>query len=434
MALRGETIGTAFVRILADGTGFAKSIEGEMDKGKEPMRKAGEEHSKAYKDSFNKEQKKNNKFIKDIQKNLDSAEGIFAARGHVAGEEFQKGISEGVQKILQGTEMEDRAKEIGDKVAQNLSIGLNSNGNLNKDFTANIINAIKDIQKEEAAALKKTRTDQKTAIKDLSNQLDELISRHKALGGAHKKNGDSSKDLVRDFRKLVGEIDNTSGAIDVTRKRVRSLSGDMKSSGTGLRRFFTEMDKDKTAAANTANTLTQAALARSAINAGVITGFGANQRIDMQRLQAWGLNNGLSGNLASNTEQMNAAIKSMLNIAVQNIQGGDTRVTDADIKLASGTIGADPTLQLETIKKLIANNERIAREKLNDFEDRRDYYLKGTRAERAYHVPTHQTADPRYIDALVKNKDSSADRDEFDRRFGAGAAALELARAKRRER
>jgi len=243
MALRGETIGTAFVRILADGTGFAKSIEGEMDKGKEPMRKAGEEHSKAYKDSFNKEQKKNNKFIKDIQKNLDSAEGIFAARGHVAGEEFQKGISEGVQKILQGTEMEDRAKEIGDKVAQNLSIGLNSNGNLNKDFTANIINAIKDIQKEEAAALKKTRTDQKTAIKDLSNQLDELISRHKALGGAHKKNGDSSKDLVRDFRKLVGEIDNTSGAIDVTRKRVRSLSGDMKSSGTGLRRFFTEMDK-----------------------------------------------------------------------------------------------------------------------------------------------------------------------------------------------
>jgi hypothetical protein len=204
--------------------------------------------------------------------------------------------------------------------------------------------------------------------------------------------------------------------------------------GRDPEKFFTEMDKAKESNSQVANTLSQAALARSAINAGVITGFGANQRIDAQRLQAWALGNGMSGNLASNTEQMNAAIKSMLSVAIQNIQGGDSRVTDADIKVASGTVGADPTLQLETIKKLISNNERIAREKLNDYEDRRDYYLKGTRAERAYHIPVPPTADPRYVDALLKNKDNNADRAEFDRRFGAGAAALEIARAKRRER
>lgn len=204
--------------------------------------------------------------------------------------------------------------------------------------------------------------------------------------------------------------------------------------GRDPEKFFAEMDKDKAIIQTNNNALKQAALARSAIAAGVVTGFGANQRLDAERLQAWALKNGLSGNVASNTELMNAALKSMLNIAIQNIQGGDTRVTDADIKVASGTIGADPTLQLETIKKLITNNERVAREKLNDFEDRRDYYLKGTRAERNYHVPTEPTAPPQFIDNLLKNRDSETDRHEFNKRYGAGAAELEIARAKRRER
>jgi hypothetical protein len=132
---------------------------------------------------------------------------------------------------------------------------------------------------------------------------------------------------------------------------------------------------------------------------------------------------------------MQAALNSMLSIGVQNMQGTDSKVTEGDIAIARGTVAADPKLQLETIKRVMGEMERTGRTKLNEYEDQRDYYLKGTRAERAYHVEAPPTApDPRYIDALLKNKDSASDREEFDRRFGAGAAALEIARAKRRER
>jgi len=205
--------------------------------------------------------------------------------------------------------------------------------------------------------------------------------------------------------------------------------------GRDPEKFFTEFDKQKQAAITHAHVVNQIAIARDAINNGVITGTGAGWRIDAAKLADLIRSGTYSGTLASNTERMQAALNSMLSIGVQSIQGNDPKVSNADIDIARGTVAADPRLQLETIKRVMSDMERIGRAKLNDFEDQRDYYLKGTRAERAYQIPLTPTApDQRYIDALIKNKDSKADREEFDRRFGTGAAELEIARAKRRER
>ena len=200
-------------------------------------------------------------------------------------------------------------------------------------------------------------------------------------------------------------------------------------------KFFTEFDKQKQAAITHAHVVNQIAIARDAINAGVITGTGAGWRIDAAKLADLVQSNKLPGTIASNTERMQAALNSMLSIGVQSMQGNDPKVSNADIDIARGTVAADPKLQLETIKRVMSEMERIGRAKLNDFEDQRDYYLKGTRAERAYQIPLTPTApDQRYIDALIKNKNNADDRAEFDRRFGTGAAELEIARAKRRER
>jgi hypothetical protein len=205
--------------------------------------------------------------------------------------------------------------------------------------------------------------------------------------------------------------------------------------GRDPEKFFTDFTKQKESAQTQAHVLGQIALARDAINSGVITGTGAGWRIDAAKMQAWMQNNKAAGTLASNTERMQAALNSMLSIGVQNMQGSDPKVSNADVEIARGTVAADPKLQLDTIRRVMSEMERIGRRKLDDFEDQRDYYLKGTRAERAFHIPTPPTApDPRYIDALLKNRDSKEDREEFDRRFGTGAADLEINRAKRRER
>lgn len=57
MALRGETIGRAYVKILADGTGLPASIKDEMEKSEPVMEASGRRDSKAYKKGFKDELK-----------------------------------------------------------------------------------------------------------------------------------------------------------------------------------------------------------------------------------------------------------------------------------------------------------------------------------------------------------------------------------------
>jgi hypothetical protein len=201
--------------------------------------------------------------------------------------------------------------------------------------------------------------------------------------------------------------------------------------GRDTEKFLLEFKPQMVAAQQSENVIRQAGLARDAIKAGVITGFGASSRIDTAKLKAWMFNNKRAGDEASNTEQLQAALTSMMNVGLTNLQGTTrTNISDTDVKIAMGMIGADPRLQQQAIDKIIASNESVARNNLNDFEDKRHYYLSGTRLERDFNFPTKPSAPDKYIDVLLKNNDEDT-RKEFDDRFGKGAAELEIARAKR---
>jgi hypothetical protein len=121
--------------------------------------------------------------------------------------------------------------------------------------------------------------------------------------------------------------------------------------------------------------------------------------------------------------------------AVQNIQGKDPRVSEGDVKVASGTIAADPSYQLATMKKILQDNKRVAIRSINDYEDKVDTYLAGHRSERNYQLPPIKT-DPsdRYTARLLENRGDHDARKEYDKYFGEGAADLEIARARRREK
>lgn len=193
--------------------------------------------------------------------------------------------------------------------------------------------------------------------------------------------------------------------------------------------------KERDAAALSVNVLRQSKLAQEAIKNGIISGSFANPRTNFQALQAWMLNNKKSGDLAANSQLFEAAVKSTLQNAVQNIQGADPRVTDSDIRVASGTIGADRNMQQAAIERLIQNTVRSQHERLNTYEDRLHYYLgtgqgqpKESPVLRDYTIRTDETAPQPFIDRLL----ATGNKEKFDARFGIGAADLELARAKRR--
>jgi len=256
------------------------------------------------------------------------------------------------------------------------------------------------------------------------------VERYKERMGIYKQELQTWNTVQRDRDKDAAALAKQWAEVGDAQQK----ASDTKRFGREPEKFFADMTKQKDAAQMTANVLRQSQLAKEAIKNGIITGFGAERRIDMARARAWAFNNKVEGDLVSHTEQMEAAVKSMLSVAVQNIQGSDSKVSDSDIKVASGTIAADPKLQLQTIEKIINENERVARGKMADYEDQHHHYLSGHAAEKAFEVKAPPSAPPQYIERLLEHKNSREARDEFDKRFGENAAELEIARAKRRQR
>jgi len=199
-------------------------------------------------------------------------------------------------------------------------------------------------------------------------------------------------------------------------------------------KFFAEMDKSKVEAQQIVHQLNMNRMAIKAINEGVVTGWGANFRIDVKRLEAFALNNGMAGDAAANTQVLRASLSAAIGQAVRNIQGGSTaQVSNTDRQLAEKASGADPTLEPAAIRQLLNTSNRLASDKLNDFEDRRDYYLKGTRAHRDFQLPSTETAPQPFVDKLV-SEPTPENKRAFDARFGEGSAELEIGRYKRRNR
>jgi hypothetical protein len=82
VGIRGETIGAAYVRILADGAGFSKDVEREMRKNEPGFRAAGERSSKAYREGFRKEAEKQGKDpVRSLEQSLKKGAGRFDAVG-----------------------------------------------------------------------------------------------------------------------------------------------------------------------------------------------------------------------------------------------------------------------------------------------------------------------------------------------------------------
>lgn len=97
MPLRGESIGAAYVRILADGTGFPEDVEREFSKAEPLILARGRKDSEAYREGFNDEVDKH-PLSDDLVASLRKGSGKVNAVGEFLGGDVMDGLEKEIEK------------------------------------------------------------------------------------------------------------------------------------------------------------------------------------------------------------------------------------------------------------------------------------------------------------------------------------------------
>jgi len=185
--------------------------------------------------------------------------------------------------------------------------------------------------------------------------------------------------------------------------------------------------------------LRQAKIAMEALNNGIVSGVGANVRVDMERLKAWMFNNKSANDIATQSQIFQSAVSSMLGGGVQAIQPSGGPTTETDMKIARGIVGASPEMQEAAKRRLISSSIEKLHSDINEYEEKKNRAFGGLKTDRYFDVRTDPIHDDpalakRYVDRLLEHSDSKAARDIFDEKFGRGSAQLEIDRAARAKR
>jgi hypothetical protein len=185
--------------------------------------------------------------------------------------------------------------------------------------------------------------------------------------------------------------------------------------------------------------LRQAKIAMEALNNGIVSGVGANVRVDMERLKAWMFNNKSANDIATQSQIFQSAVSSMLGGGVQSIQPHGGPTTETDMKIARGIVGASPEMQEAAKRRLIGSSIEKLHNDINEYEDKASKVFGGLKAHDYFSVrtdPIHDDKDiaKKYVDRLLEHSDSKAAREIFDEKFGRGSAQLEIDRAARNKR
>ena len=233
-----------------------------------------------------------------------------------------------------------------------------------------------------AAELAKLQRDREARQKDADKVWEARIARETEQAKQHLDARRGQAEAIQKYG--TGELEQEQKRLAIEDAREKSIL-QSRFGGRDPEKVFTQFDSAKESADKAKHALTQFGIAQDMIRDGVIVGTAQGWKVRAAKVAAT-LGSKDAADAIARTEQMQAAIKSTLSIAIENIQGAGGKVSDTDVRIAEGTIGADPELQLQTIKSLVQRGEAAARSKLESYNDQVDTYLGGTRAEKRYRV------------------------------------------------
>jgi hypothetical protein len=203
--------------------------------------------------------------------------------------------------------------------------------------------------------------------------------------------------------------------------------------GQDPQKFFDNLGKEQTLAEVAGKVRDDNRTILKAVNDGVIMGWGSGLRINAAKLASFAFNNGYASEQAANTEIMRALGGSRIRESLSQINPTGA-TSNTDTALARQLSGADPAMEPKSFMALLHKSSEGNAKLINEYEDKKDYYLGGTRAERQFDIAHPRTAPPAATDAMLANRDDKALRAKYDDTYGEGSSALEIERFKRRQR
>lgn len=190
MALRGETIGTAYVRILASGSDLGKSIRKEFEGQAETFEAAGQKNAERYNKGYDDV---NDKARKERIKDLVHDTQEMAGRMNAAGEKIEQGLFNPLRDQLKHR----FGEEIGNRLAKQIEEGFVRSGgrdlgdSLIGNLPAEVQRSVQKIQRAE----ERFRADREAAYAEHGRRVD--AEWKKMLDTAYRMNADFNRRVKR---------------------------------------------------------------------------------------------------------------------------------------------------------------------------------------------------------------------------------------------
>jgi hypothetical protein len=204
VGIRGETIGAAYVRILADGGGFSDDVKRQMRDAEPQFREAGGNHGREYQKGFAREMNKAQNPTQRLEKALERGSG----RWNAIGETFSKKLMKGLRDDL-----EKRFPDVGRQIFRNLKSEIEG-GKL--DFPG-LERRLRNIQLDVGRATGEVTKEQVRQFDDLSR----AVERWSKTSGRSRT---ERKRLIADMSSLVEHMSPAVRGTEAFRGRVNELT------------------------------------------------------------------------------------------------------------------------------------------------------------------------------------------------------------------
>jgi len=223
MAVRGDTIGRAYVKILADGSGLPKSIRDEFDDGIPAVKKSGEEYNRAFNQGWEAEDKRNKTMEKGLRAKFQRAFGQINADAAVLERGLHQKIYDAVFEGLSDGGDPKHAREVARRVADAMEFEFARTGGLGTPVRKQIDKALDGIVADEKAfetefrrTMDRTFKESLVTAQKFRREMDQHAGVLGRLGTAIKNfNSTSGKDMRKFYSDVVR--DNDRGANRISR-------------------------------------------------------------------------------------------------------------------------------------------------------------------------------------------------------------------------
>lgn len=148
MAVRGETIGVAFVKILADGKGMSKSIKKALKDADKDVEQGAEDHADIYGKAYTDKLRQNKNFEKSLQRNLRKQFGPLIADAETVGGNVGKNLALGIENNIKRAfpDLEHQAEELGIRISHAIQKDFTETGKFTVNIRKRLKAAFKDMK------------------------------------------------------------------------------------------------------------------------------------------------------------------------------------------------------------------------------------------------------------------------------------------------